>query len=96
MSVAIGTHLGPYRIVAPLGAGGMGEVFRAHDSRLNRDVAIKILPPAPGGETTAKSNRLWRRVGVQHDARRRTGRRDREQRGERPCDPLALASFVAS
>ena len=38
-----GTRLGPYEIVAPLGAGGMGEVYRAHDSFLNRDVAIKVL-----------------------------------------------------
>ena len=40
-----GRQLGPYTIVAPLGAGGMGEVFRARDTKLGRDVAIKILPP---------------------------------------------------
>lgn len=44
MSLATGTRLGPYQIVSALGAGGMGEVYRARDSRLNRDVAIKILP----------------------------------------------------
>ena len=44
MSIASGTRLGPYQIVSPLGAGGMGEVYRARDVRLQRDVAIKVLP----------------------------------------------------
>ena len=44
MPLQTGTKLGPYEIVAPLGAGGMGEVYRARDRKLERDVAIKILP----------------------------------------------------
>jgi TolB-like protein/Tfp pilus assembly protein PilF len=47
-----GTRLGPYEIVGLLGAGGMGEVFRARDSRLGRDVAIKVLPPGLANDRT--------------------------------------------
>src|SRR5947209_10388752 len=50
MSPSPGTRLGPYEILAPLGAGGMGEVYRARDTRLGRQVAIKILPAAFSGD----------------------------------------------
>lgn len=46
MPLASGTRLGPYEIFALIGAGGMSEVYRAHDAKLNRDVAIKVLPAA--------------------------------------------------
>ena len=54
MSLAAGTTLGPYEIQAPLGAGGMGEVYRARDTRLGRIVAIKVLPPEWANDPTSK------------------------------------------
>ena len=56
MALSPGTRLGAYEIVSLLGAGGMGEVYRARDSRLGRDIAIKVLPSA----VAADADRLAR------------------------------------
>ena len=55
MPLAPGSRLGPYEIVAPLGAGGMGEVYRARETRLGRDVAVKVLPDDLAGDPKALS-----------------------------------------
>src|ERR1700735_1415835 len=51
MALAAGSRIGPYSVSGLLGAGGMGEAYRARDSRLNRDVSIKILPAPVAGDT---------------------------------------------
>ncbi len=56
MALSAGTRLGPYEIITALGVGGMGEVYRARDPRLGRDVAIKVLP----AEFSADVDRLRR------------------------------------
>jgi eukaryotic-like serine/threonine-protein kinase len=53
MTLSAGTKLGSYEILAPLGAGGMGEVYRARDSKLDRDVAVKVLPDSVAGDPAA-------------------------------------------
>ena len=50
MALEIGTRLGPYEITASIGAGGMGEVYRATDTKLKREVAIKVLPQEVAGD----------------------------------------------
>src|ERR1044071_7970905 len=62
MHLAPGTRLGPYEITAPLGAGGMGEVYRARDTRLDRTVAIKVLAGALAADSDS-------RQGFEHEAR---------------------------
>src|SRR5580698_8859141 len=50
MALTVGTRLGPYEILAPIGAGGMGEVYRAKDTKLKREVALKVLPDSFAGD----------------------------------------------
>src|SRR5512138_825668 len=50
MTIVLGSRLGPYEILAPIGAGGMGEVYRAKDPKIGRDVAIKVLPVAASAD----------------------------------------------
>src|SRR5271154_2769661 len=54
MTLASGTKIGPYEILSPLGAGGMGEVYRARDAKLHRDVAVKVVPEAVAGDAEGR------------------------------------------
>ena len=65
MPLSSGTRIGPYAVIAGIGAGGMGEVYRARDTRLDRDVALKLLPPAVRGDP----DRLRRFAREARDAR---------------------------
>ena len=62
MSLTPGTHLAQFEVVAPIGAGGMGEVYRARDSRLGRDVALKVLPEHLAGDSEMRAR-------FEHEAR---------------------------
>ena len=93
MSSPAGTHFGPYEVVSVLGTGGMGEVYRARDSRLERDVALKVLPAA----LTADPDRLARfRREAQSEARSwKLEARRREGRGAEELDASAAPACSA-
>jgi serine/threonine protein kinase len=81
MTLAAGTRLGPYELLAPIGAGGMGEVYRARDTRLERTVAIKVLP-------SIASDQRRRRLGSGEAHVRATRKPDRH-----PIQLLAMSSI---
>ena len=66
MSLMTGTRLGPYEILGPIGAGGMGEVYKARDTRLDRTVAIKVLPDHVSGDPDRRA-RFEREAKVSRD-----------------------------
>ena len=68
MALTAGTRLGPYAITAQIGVGGMGEVYRATDTKLDRDVAIKVLPASLSGD----SERIARSSAKPRPSRRST------------------------
>jgi hypothetical protein len=72
MSLTVGTRLGPYAVADLVGAGGMREVYRARDTRLDRTVAVKVLPPAMLADAAARARR---QVGIQAVPGRGTVRR---------------------
>ena len=59
MALERGTRLGPYEVTAPIGAGGMGEVYRARDTKLGRDAALKVLPQAFASDPDRLFTREW-------------------------------------
>ncbi len=73
MALARGTRLGPYQIESPIGAGGMGEVYRATDTRLERTVAIKVLPAHVASDPDLKQ-RFEREAKIVYQAKLRRGK----------------------
>ena len=72
MALQAGTRLGPYEVLSLLGAGGMGEVYQAQDTRLDRKVAVKVLAPELAGDTEFRA----RFTGTRHAALDTVPRRD--------------------
>jgi len=79
MGLTSGTKLGPYEIQSPLGAGGMGEVYRARDTRLDRTVAIKILPAHLSSNPEAKQ-RFETQINCRKEANLLIGQRSRRRK----------------
>jgi serine/threonine protein kinase len=94
MAVASGTRIGPYEVVALLGAGGMGEVYRAHDTKLGREVAI-ILPHGATG-TVESSARFEREARWLASVNTRTSRPSTAISSPPPYDSLPTAASRSS
>ena len=84
MALSPGTRLGPYEVLSAIGSGGMGEVYRARDTKLNRDVALKVLPASVAGDpersyASGEKRRCWR-PSITRTSRTSTGWRTPRRR----------------
>ena len=84
MLLSPGTRVGPYEILSPLGVGGMGEVYRAHDSHLGRDVALKTLPEAFSADPDRVA-RFEREARILATLNHPNSRHSSASRGSRVC-----------
>jgi len=94
MPLAHGTRLGPHEIVAPLGAGGMGEVYRARDTRLGRDVAVKVLPQHLSAHPELRA-RFEREARTVSSLKAAVGLADREEGKRATAETLFQAGSIS-
>ena len=93
MSLEPGTTLGSYHVTAKIGEGGMGEVYRARDTKLDRDVALKVLPQAFTGDLDRATTCALKVVAIERQCHGNIGNRSSVSNG---CTPKAFSDIDTS